>query len=105
MAKTAMAIACCFAGVKASFSTVIFSKMASSLVPVSDQSNLSDSQKNLILVRDSLHKNLLDLSEKYRARLLDYMLNNCELVMILSERIDHAFQIFMSMNDSGLPLG
>ncbi|MCF6198732.1 MAG: DUF262 domain-containing HNH endonuclease family protein [Hyphomicrobiaceae bacterium] len=75
-----------------------------SLIAVSDQSNLSDSQKNLILVRDSLHKNLFDLSEKYRSRLLNYMLNQCELVIVLSERIDHAFQIFLSMNDSGLPL-
>ncbi len=75
-----------------------------SLVLVNDQSNLSDSQRNLILVRDSLRKNLLDLSENYRTRLLNYMLNQCELVIVLSEQIDHAFQIFLSMNDTGLPL-
>ena len=76
----------------------------SSLIPVTDQENLSDSEKKLIDVRDSLHKNLLDLSESYRHKLADYLINNCEIVLILSEKIDHAFQIFLSMNDTGLAL-
>ena len=75
-----------------------------SIQPASDLKNLSDSERNLIIVRDSLHKNLLDLSDKYRMRLLNYLVNHCEIVIILSEKIDHAFQIFLSMNSKGLDL-
>ena len=58
----------------------------------------------MILVRDSLHRNLLDLSKTDRARLLDYIVHHCEVVIILSEKIDHAFRIFLSINDSGAKL-
>ena len=75
-----------------------------SIKPAGDLKNLSDSERNLIIVRDSLHQNLLDLSDKYRMRLLDYLVNHCEIVIILSEKIDHAFQIFLSMNSKGLDL-
>ena len=76
----------------------------SSIKPVLELDNISDGEKKMILVRDSLHRNLLDLSKTDRARLLEYIVHNCEVVIILSEKIDHAFQIFLSINDSGAKL-
>ncbi len=76
----------------------------SSLLHVPDQDNMSDSETKMNRVRDSLHQNLLDLSKEDRARLLDYVVNHCEVVIILSEEIDHAFQIFLSINETGKEL-
>jgi len=76
----------------------------SSLAPVTDKDNMSDSEKRMSDVRDSLHQNLLDLSSEDRTRLLDYIVDHCEVVIILSEQIDHAFQIFLSINDTGSDL-
>ncbi len=78
--------------------------LGSSISPVSDLDNLSTGEENMIKVRDSLHQNLLDLSASDRTRLLDYIVNHCQVVIILSEKIDHAFQIFLSINDSGTRL-
>ncbi len=78
--------------------------LGSSINPVTDLDNISDGEKKMILVRDSLHQSLLDLSKSDRARLLDYIVNHCQVVIILSEKIDHAFQIFLSINDSGAKL-
>ena len=75
--------------------------LGASITPIPDQKNISDGERKLIEVRNSLHRNLLDLSAEDRARMLDYMVNHCELVIILSETIDHAFQIFLSINNKG----
>ncbi len=78
--------------------------LGSSITPVTDLENISTGENNMIKVRDSLHQNLLDLSATDRTRLLDYIVNHCQVVIILSEKIDHAFQIFLSINDSGTRL-
>ena len=78
--------------------------LGSSINPVTDLENLSTGENNMIKVRDSLHRNLLDLSATDRDRLLDYIVNHCQVVIILSEKIDHAYQIFSSINDSGTRL-
>ncbi len=75
-----------------------------SIQPVPLEENISDSERKLILVRDSLHRNLLDLSKNDRTRLLDYIVNHCQIVIILSEAIDHAYQIFLSINHDGAKL-
>lgn len=76
----------------------------SSLHPVTNLENRSDGEKKLILVRKYLLENLQNLSDPDRIRLLDYLRHHCEVVIILSEKIDHAFQIFMSINDTGAKL-
>ncbi|MCP4933983.1 MAG: DUF262 domain-containing protein [bacterium] len=78
--------------------------LGSSINPVPDLDNISTGEENMIKVRDSLHRNLLDLSATDRTRLLGYIVDHCQVVIILSEKIDHAFQIFLSINDSGTKL-
>ncbi len=74
------------------------------LRPIENEDELSDGEKKLKAVRDTLHQNLLDLSNADRTRLLEYIVEQCEVVIILSEQIDHAFQIFLSINDTGTAL-
>ncbi len=71
------------------------------LAPIPDQDNMSDSERKMATVRDSMHQNLLNLSGAERHRLLEFILDHCEVVIILSERFDHAFKIFLSINDTG----
>ena len=79
-------------------------RQGASIEPVSDQGNISDGEYNMIQVRNGLHHNLQDLSKDDRARLLDYLVNHCQVVIILSEEIDHAYQVFLSINDTGVNL-
>lgn len=65
---------------------------------------LPNSQKNIKLVRDSLHETLNELGGHMRGRLLSYILKHCEIVVILTEEFDNAYQIFLSINDTGSPL-
>jgi hypothetical protein len=69
-----------------------------------DLEGMPNSQKNIKQVRDDLREMLLELNEEDRQRLLDYILDHCEIVVILSNAFDNAFQIFLSINDTGTRL-
>lgn len=58
----------------------------------------------LLEVRDHFAAQLSTYSQAERARLCDYVLEHCEIVVILSSEIDRAYRMFIVLNERGKKL-
>lgn len=58
----------------------------------------------IVEVRDCFISQLSNYTPEERARLCDYLLDRCEVVVILSDEIDRAYRMFIVLNERGKKL-
>lgn len=72
--------------------------------PFDGGKELSHSNAALVNAREKLREALQDLSAEERRELLDYLMNDCNVVVIISSDIDRAHRTFMVLNERGKQL-
>ncbi|MEQ1669759.1 MAG: DUF262 domain-containing HNH endonuclease family protein [Hyphomicrobium sp.] len=65
---------------------------------------LSPSERSMLAMRDLLVSELKGMSDDVRARLFDFISENCEVVVIVSHDIDRAHRTFVVLNERGKQL-
>lgn len=62
---------------------------------------LSESEQQLLAMRDRLHSELRTLPDAKRAELFDFIFDHCYAVVIVSHDIDRAHRMFVVLNERG----
>lgn len=94
---------CLHEGEQPFFVKYVLEPLGCAEMPV-DEGELSRAQTSILAIREHFTSELAQLPNSERQRLARYLLDHCHLVVIATDEIDRAHNMFVVLNDRGLPL-